>query len=110
MLEWLEISSDSADSTDAPGLTVVATAERAFLHEPAALGSDPFHAPMQGNGTYETTHWLLEGVMAAAGRAFHAPRSAISATAEPKAPLGVSAAHWAYRLAGYFHTTDATRR
>jgi len=109
MLEWLEISSNafaSPSATDSTGLTVVATATRAFLHEPHALGSDPFDAPMRGAGSPETTHWLLEGAIAAAGRAFHAARGAISPAA---GSLG-SAAHWAYRLVGYFHTTDATRR
>jgi len=101
MLEWLEIS---------PELTVVATATRAFLHAPQALGSDPFQEPMRGDGTPETTHWLLEGAMAAAGRAFHAPHGAISPLPDSKEPVAMSAEHWAYRLAGYFHTTDATRR
>jgi len=101
MLEWLEIS---------PELTVVATATRAFLHAPHPLGSDPFQAPMRGAGTTETTHWLLEGAIAAAGRAFHVQRGAVSPAPESKASASVSATHWAYRLAGYFHTTDATRR
>ena len=100
MLEWLEIS---------PELTVVATATRAFSHVPLTLGSDPFQAPMRGNGTPETTHWLLEGAIAVAGRAFDGQRTLIS-DSESKGPSAVSAAHWAYRLAGYFHTTEATRR
>jgi len=110
MLEWLEISSVAAGSTDATDLTVVATATRAFLHVPQALGSDPFQTPMCGDGTPETTHWLLEGAIAAAGRAFHAPQAPLSPGIESREPVRVSAAHWAYRLAGYFHTTDATRR
>jgi len=97
MLEWLEIS---------PELTVVATATGAFPHSTRALGSDPFQSPMEGKGTAETTHWLLEGAIAAAGREL---RGASTVSASPRAP-GVSAAYWAYRLAGYFQTTDATRR
>jgi hypothetical protein len=100
MLEWLEISTE---------LTLVATATRAFLHVPQGFGSDPFQAPMQGNGDPETTHWLLEGAIIAAGRAFDTP-SAGSSDSDSNAPVDVSAPHWAYRLAGYFHTTDATRR
>src|SRR4051812_4916163 len=101
MLEWLEIS---------PELTVVASATRAFLHAPHPLASDPFQAPMRGAGSPETTHWLLEGAIAAAGRAFHAQHAAVSPAPESKEPASSSAAHWAYRVAGYFHTTDATRR
>jgi hypothetical protein len=104
MLEWLEISSLPTS------LTVVATTTRAFLHVPHALGSDPFQATMCGNGTLETTHWLLEGVIAAAGHAFPAPPGASSPALDSQEPVGLSAAHWAYRLSGYFHTTDATRR
>jgi len=101
MLEWLEISTE---------LTVVATATRAFLHVPQGFGADPFGAPMRGDGAPETTHWLLEGAIAAAGRAFHAQRNAISSAASSNEPARVGTAQWAYRLAGYFHTTDATRR
>lgn len=102
MLEWLEIT---------PEQTVVATATRAFLHVPQAFGSDPFQAPMRGDGTPETTHWLLEGAIAAAGCSVHAAHGA--ATPSRSASLStasLTAAHWAYRLVGYFHTTDATRR
>jgi hypothetical protein len=99
MPEWLEIS---------PELTLVATATRAFLHVPQAFGADPFRAPMRADGSPETTHWLLEGAIAAAGRAFHAQRSAIAADHDSLEP--VSSSYWAYRLAGYFHTTYATRR
>jgi len=101
MLEWLEIS---------PGLTVVATATRAFVHVPPGLGSDPFQAPMRGDGTPETTRWLLEGAIAIAGRASAGPPASISADPDSKDSADLRAAHWAYRLAGYFHTTDATRR
>jgi len=101
MPEWLEIS---------PELTVVATATRAFLHVPRGPFPDPFQTPMSGAGAVETTHWLLEGVIAAAGRAFQAQRSALSRDSGSNEPVRLSAAHWAYRVAGYFHTTDATRR
>jgi hypothetical protein len=101
MLEWLEIS---------PELTVVATAARAFLHTPQALGSDPFQAPMTSAGSPDTTHWLLEGAIAAAGRAVQAAEGELLRAPLSKEPVGESAAHWAYRLSGYFHTTDATRR
>ena len=99
MLEWLEIS---------PELTLVATATRAYLHVPNGLGSNPFREPMRGNGSAETTHWLLEAAIAAAGRAFPQPKCASASAVDSCAPL--SAAHWAYRLAGYFHSTRATRR
>lgn len=102
MLEWLEIS------TVSPRLTVVATTTRAFLHAPQGFGADPFGSPMRGVGSPETTHWLLEGAIAAAGRAFHPQPSPSSPDSGSNAR--VSIAHWAYRLAGYFHTTDATRR
>jgi hypothetical protein len=101
MLEWLEISTE---------LTLVATATRAFLHAPQGFGVDPFRAPMRGEGAPETTHWLLEGAIIAAGRAFHAPPSASSSDSSTNEPVRSGAPHWAYRLAGYFHTTDATRR
>jgi len=101
MLEWLEIS---------PELTLVATATRAFRHVPQALGVDPFRAPMLGAGAPETTHWLLEGAIAEAGRAFHGWRTGTSSRTQENEPVSPSAPHWAYRLAGYFHTTDATRR
>jgi hypothetical protein len=98
MLEWLEIS---------PELTLVATATRAFLHAPAGFGATPFREPMRGSGSPETTHWLLEGAIVAAGRAFSAQRSKTSPDSAASEPL--TATHWAYRLAGYFHTTHATR-
>jgi len=104
MLEWLELS------TVSPEQTVVATATRAFLHVPQAFGTDPFQTPMRGAGSPETTHWLLEGSIAAAGHAFVATESTNLPAPQSAAPVDVSSAHWAYRLAGYFHTTDATRR
>jgi len=104
MLEWLEISSVSNR------LIVVATATRAFLHAPQAFGADPFEQPMRAPGTVETTHWLLEGVIAAAAQAFQPQRAAMALASESTQEAATSSANWAYRLAGYFHTTDATRR
>ncbi|HYQ27213.1 MAG TPA: hypothetical protein VER04_08335 [Polyangiaceae bacterium] len=101
MLEWLEIS---------PGLTLVATATRAFLHESGTFGADPFQEAMRGAGAPETTHWLLEGAIIAASRAFAPRQSAASCDSRSSQPAHVKATHWAYRLSGYFHTTDATRR
>jgi len=105
MLEWLEIT---------PELTLVATATRAYLHVPRKVGADPFQEPMHGRGSPETTHWLLEAAIAAAGRAFAPRHRARSDGADSAANRGarelVSAANWSYRLAGYYHTTHATRR
>ncbi|HET7540551.1 MAG TPA: hypothetical protein VFK05_11790 [Polyangiaceae bacterium] len=98
MLEWLEIS---------PELTLVATTTRAYLHVPPAFGANPFQLPMRGQGTPETTHWLFEGAIAAAQRT--SPQPTPSERADRSAqPLSVG--HWAYRLAGYFHSTHATER
>ncbi|HYQ43583.1 MAG TPA: hypothetical protein VER11_16490 [Polyangiaceae bacterium] len=96
MLEWLEIS---------PELTLIATATRAYLHVPPAFGANPFDAPMRGEGSSETTRWLFEGAIAAAARALHAPQATVECS-----PRALSVPSWAYRLAGYYHTTHATRR
>jgi len=103
MLEWLEIT---------PELTLVATATRAYLHVPRKFGADPFREPMHGGGSAETTHWLLEAAIAAAGRAFVGqPHTPVAAAAPDAGSQGmVSAANWSYRLTGYYHTTHATRR
>ena len=103
MLEWLEIT---------PELTLVATATRAYLHVPRQLGADPFREPMRGGGSAETTHWLLEAAIAAAGRAFVGPsRTPATDSAHPPGSHElVSPANWGYRLTGYYHTTHATRR
>lgn len=100
MLEWLQIS---------PEMTLVASATRLFLHEPRALGSDPFRVPMQGQGTPETTARLLEGAIALAARRFRGARTEAT-SGSSRAPFQLSPARWAFRLAGYFHTTRATRR
>jgi hypothetical protein len=98
MLEWLEIS---------PELTLVATATRAELYVPSKLGDNPFRPPMRGEGTPETTHWLFEGAIAAAQRT---SEQRAFAAADDRPPEPLTASRWAYRLAGYFHTTHATRR
>lgn len=103
MLEWLEIT---------PELTLVATATRAYLHAPRQFGADPFQEPMRGEGSAETTHWLLEAAIAAASRAFMGQsRTPAAASAPPPGSSTlVSAANWGYRLTGYYHTTHATQR
>jgi hypothetical protein len=77
---------------------VVATAAGACLHRPAEFGvADPFLEPMRKSGTSATTRALLDGVIAVAQRA--APATPVPA---------MSLARWAWRLAGYYHTTHAT--
>jgi len=96
MLEWLEIS---------PELTLVATPTRVDLYVPSGFGTNPFHPPMRGAGNPETTHWLFEGAIAAAQRAFAKAPALDARFAEP-----LTRSQWAYRLAGYYHTTHATQR
>ena len=105
MLEWIELSTRA---------TVVASEIGASLHRPQAFGADPFRTPMRGAGHPITTRHLLEGCIALAGRIHRverAPRDRLRGRREPRAADQSSAcAEWAYRLAGYFHTTDATCR
>lgn len=96
MIEWVRIK---------PNTVVVATAERAWIHCPNSFDGldltsegDPFTLTMQGAGSLETTRNLLDGVIAAAQNSL--PRVA------QRPPL--TPARWAWRLAGYFHTTHAT--
>ena len=96
MLEWIEVS---------PEVVVVATPSRAALHDVPSFGADPFCEPMRGAGQPETSHWLFEGAIALAARDFREQRKAVA-----EASGGPSAALWAYRLTGLFHTTHATRR
>jgi hypothetical protein len=96
-LEWVALDSKRV---------VIASEAGAALHVPSPFGADAFSAPMQHAGSSTTTFWLLEGAIAAAG---------LARRARVGEPPGASAApltaeHWAYRLAGYFHTTHATRR
>lgn len=97
MIEWVDLSQE---------VVVIATEKGASAHRPPRFGSDPFLQPMTGEGHPETTHWLLEGAIAVAGHSFGAARRRRRASGS-----GVGTpAGWAYRLAGYFHTTHATRR
>ncbi len=102
MLEWIELSTQA---------TVVASETGVSLHLPQAFGADPFRTPMRGAGNPTTTRHLLEGCIALAGRVHHVERARRRAGREPRpAHHGSACSEWAYRLAGYFHTTRATRR
>ncbi|ACY19266.1 iron-containing redox enzyme family protein [Haliangium ochraceum] len=91
-VEWAEV---------APGRVVVASSERAWVHTPVSFGQiDLFAEPMEGAGSAVTTRQLLDGAIAAAGR---------DAGPRGEAPP-LSAARWAWRLAGYYRTTHATPR
>lgn len=93
MIEWVKVE---------PNQVVVATEDRAWLHQlVAADGDDPFAEPMPDTvGSLATTRQLLDGVIAAAQRSV--PRAA-------QRPA-LTAERWAWRLAGYYHTTHATPR
>jgi hypothetical protein len=101
MLQWVDV---------APDAIVVATTTGAQLHRPLPLSADPFKQPMRGAGDAATTHWLLEGAIAQAGHSFSGQHSGSAVARGEPAPDGCAAERWAYRLAGYFHTTFATRR
>src|SRR5262245_35554672 len=90
MIEWVEIESNKV---------VAATGERAWLHRLDRInGDDPFAQPMRGAGSLATTRQLLDGVIAAAQNSL--PQTGSRPT--------LTAARWAWRLAGYYHTTHAT--
>lgn len=90
MIEWVKVK---------PNEIVVATEERAWLHQPTdASNDDPFAEPMCGAGNLATTRQLLDGVISAA-------QSALPVLASRP---NLTAARWAWRLAGYYHTTHAT--
>lgn len=92
MIEWVKVE---------PNKVIVATEERAWLHRlDATNNDDPFAQPMQLAGSLETTRQLLDGVIAAA-------QSLLPRAASRPALTG---ARWAWRLAGYYHTTHATPR
>ncbi len=92
MIEWVKVE---------PNKAVVATEERAWLHQLTdANGNDPFAEPMQGAGNLATTRQLLDGVIAAAQCLLPRTVTRPALTAE----------RWAWRLAGYYHTTHATPR
>ena len=102
MLEWIELSTQA---------TVVASETGASLHRPQAFGADPFRTPMRGTGNPVTTRHLLEGCIALAERVHRVERVPRGRRGEPRATQHESASsEWAYRLAGYYHTTRATRR
>jgi hypothetical protein len=89
--EWARVS---------PGRIVVATRDGAWVHTPSPGLPDAFDTPMTGRGSRATTRWLLDGAIAAAcfGRAPE-PRDV------PLTPI-----RWAWRLAGFYRTTEATQR
>ncbi|WP_428262685.1 iron-containing redox enzyme family protein [Haliangium sp.] len=92
-MEWAQV---------APGCIVVATSDRAWLHQPVFTGQpDPFAWPMETPGSLATTRQLLDGAIAAAGR--HQPPNA------PARPA-LTPLRWVFRLAGYYRTTHATPR
>ncbi len=92
MIEWVKVELNKA---------VVATEERAWLHRLDNSGNDPFAEPMpETSGSRATTRQLLDGVIAVAQSLL--PRTA----ARPV----LTAERWAWRLAGYYHTTHATPR
>lgn len=92
-IEWAEV---------APGTIVVADEDRAWLHARSiGGGSEPFSMPMQGPGSLATTRNLLDGAVGAGQRSV-----VLGAPGEPPPPL--TELRWAFRLAGYYHTTHAT--
>ena len=91
-LEWVRVT---------PLAVVVATSEHVWLHEVRTFDpSDPFTQPMRDEGCFATTGNLLDGVICAAQRSI--------AKAKRTPPLTLC--RWAWRLAGYYHTTHATPR
>ena len=85
----------------APDRVVVAAADGAWVHRPDRAGlSDEFQAPMTGRGSPATTAWLLDGSIGAASSGRRSPAAA------PRLTL----VRWAWRLAGYYLTTEATTR
>lgn len=93
MIEWVKVE---------PNHVVVATEERAWLHQLAnANGDDPFAEPMREAGNLATTRQLLDGVVAIA-------QCSVTRTTATRPAL--TAERWAWRLAGYYHTTHATPR
>ncbi|UQA57815.1 iron-containing redox enzyme family protein [Polyangium aurulentum] len=85
----------------APGTLIVATRERAFLASPdAADQPSAFLDPDPGPASLEATAKLLDAAIGAGQRA-----------APPRqSPPALTPLRWAYRLAGYYHTTHATPR
>jgi hypothetical protein len=86
-LEWVLIE---------PGMVVVATPERAWLHRlPALPFGDPFLLPMSGPGSIASTRKLLDAVIGLA--ACRAPQN-------PPRPI-VTPEHWVWVLITQYHTT-----
>jgi hypothetical protein len=86
----------------APGTLIVATGERAYLASPDATDLPfAFLDPDPGPASLGATAKLLDAAVGAAQRA--APRS-------KQSPPALTPLRWAYRLAGYYHTTHATPR
>lgn len=89
-IEWACVTPDKA---------VVATANRAWLHQPGSAGSsNPFIRQMVGAGSVATTRKLLDGAIAFA-------RSTVSSSSRPPA---LSRLRWIWRLAGLYHMTHFT--
>lgn len=90
LVEWAQITPDTV---------VVGDSRHAWLHRLALpADEDPFATPMQHAGSPDSTRHLLEGALAAGQRL-----ASRTAPAMPLTPLG-----WAWRLAGYYHTTHST--
>jgi hypothetical protein len=82
----------------APGKIVVASSTRTFLHEQALHGGGPFSGRPRDEASLHVTKRLLDGAVGAAQR--------VEVPPSPPAPL--TPLRWAWRLAGYYHTTHAT--
>jgi pyrroloquinoline quinone (PQQ) biosynthesis protein C len=92
-------------ATVAPGVIIVATADRAVLHRPDLPGQGAFSTPMRGPGSPATTKNLLDGAVGAGQRA-----AAQRLEERRLTPPPLTLTRWVYRLAGYYRTTHATPR
>jgi len=91
-IEWARV---------AAGKVVVATPHDAWLHRSRVDGlPDDFGHSMTARGRTGTTRWLLDGAIGAASVGWRA-----SSAAQPLTPI-----RWAWRLAGFYRTTEATSR
>lgn len=79
----------------ADGRLLMASDERAWIH--AGTDVDDPAGPMQGPATPASTARLLDGAVALGQRAAHGGE-----------PPALTPARWAWRLAGYHHTTTVT--
>jgi hypothetical protein len=90
-IEWVRI---------APDRVVVATANRAWIHQSSPVGSsDLFAQPMTTKGTLATTRNLLDGAIAAAKIAM-----------PPSKPPAMTPIRLLWRLAGAYHLNHSTTR